>query len=117
MGGERLPLGLEKGRKRIYWPGTVALCEIQKFQKSTLLLIRKLPFVRWVREIPQQIWGDVRLQAMALLALQNAVKAYIISHFDKANMCAINGKCITVMPKDIQLAQWIWDDIVKYLPR
>ena len=34
-----------------YRPGTVALREIRKFQKSTELLIRKLPFQRLVREI------------------------------------------------------------------
>ncbi|MBA0871045.1 hypothetical protein Goshw_020603, partial [Gossypium schwendimanii] len=36
-----------------YRPGTVALREIQKYQKSTELLIRKLPFQRLVREIAQ----------------------------------------------------------------
>ena len=30
-----------------YRPGTVALREIRRFQKSTELLIRKLPFSRW----------------------------------------------------------------------
>ena len=34
-------------------PGTVALREIRRYQKSTELLIRKLPFQRLVREIAQ----------------------------------------------------------------
>ena len=34
-----------------YRPGTVALREIRRYQKSTELLIRKLPFQRLVREI------------------------------------------------------------------
>jgi histone H3 len=34
-------------------PGTVALREIRKYQKSTELLLRKLPFQRLVREIAQ----------------------------------------------------------------
>jgi hypothetical protein len=38
-----------------YRPGTVALREIRKYQKSTELLIRKLPFQRLVREIAQ-VW-------------------------------------------------------------
>ena len=82
----------------------VALWKIRKFQKSTLFLIRKLPFVRWVREITQQIWGNPRFQAMALLALQEAAEVYVINLFDDTNLCAIHGKHITVMPKDIQLA-------------
>ena len=43
--------GLEKRRKRRFRPGTVALQEIHKFQKSTSFLIRKPLFVKWVREI------------------------------------------------------------------
>ena len=37
-------------RSRRYRPGTKALMEIRKFQKSTNLLIPKLPFSRVVRE-------------------------------------------------------------------
>jgi hypothetical protein len=39
-------------------PGTVALREIRRYQKSTELLIRKLPFQRLVREIAQdfKVW-------------------------------------------------------------
>merc|ERR1712130_274433 len=43
--------GLKKPHR--YKPGTVALREIRKYQKSTELLIRKLPFQRLVREIAQ----------------------------------------------------------------
>ena len=55
-------------------------------------------------------------QAMALPALQEAAKAYMVNLFDDANLCAIHGKCITVMPKDIQLAWRIQGDMVKNLP-
>lgn len=40
-------------KKRRFRPGTVALREIRKYQKSTEFLIRKLPFMRLVREIGQ----------------------------------------------------------------
>ena len=43
-----------------YRPGTVALREIRKYQKSTELLIRKLPFQRLVREIAQDFKTDLR---------------------------------------------------------
>ena len=106
--GERQPPGLEKGRKGRYRPGTVALHEIRKFQKCTS---------RWVREITQQIWGNLKFHAMALLAMQEAAEAYIINLFDDVNLCAIHGKCITVMSKDIQLAGMIQGGMVKYLSR
>ena len=115
--GEGGPPSQEKGRKRRYLPSMVALCEIRTFQKSTSFLIRKLLFLRWVREITQQIWGDLRFQAKAILALQEAAKAYVFNLFNDMNLCVIHGKHITVVPKDIQLAQRIWCDMVKYLPR
>ncbi|KFD59340.1 hypothetical protein M514_28481, partial [Trichuris suis] len=40
-------------RAHRYRPGTVALREIRRYQKSTELLIRRLPFQRLVREIAQ----------------------------------------------------------------
>ncbi|CAE6463548.1 unnamed protein product [Rhizoctonia solani] len=50
-------------------PGTVALREIRRCQKSTELLIRKLPFQRLVREIAQDFKTDLRFQSSAVLAL------------------------------------------------
>lgn len=40
-------------RPRRFRPGTVALREIRRYQKSTELLLRKIPFQRLVREIAQ----------------------------------------------------------------
>ena len=59
-------------------PGTVALREIRKYQKSTELLIRKLLFQRLVREIAQDYKCDHRFQTTALLALQEAAEAYMV---------------------------------------
>merc|ERR1711937_573599 len=88
-----------------YRPGTVALREIRKYQKSTDLLIRKLPFQRLVREIAQDYKSDLRFQSQALLALQEAAEAYLVSLFEDTNLCAIHAKRVTIMPKDIQLAR------------
>ena len=115
--GEGGLLSLEKGSKRRYSPGMVALHEIRKFQKSTSFLMRKLLFVRLVREITQQIWGNLRFHAMTLLVLQEAVEVYVVNLFDVVYLCAIHGKCITMMPNDIQVTWRIWGDMVKYLPR
>jgi len=97
--------GLKKPRR--YRPGTVALKEIRKFQKSVNLLIRKLPFQRLVKEIAQDYKCDLRFQSSALLALQEASEAYLVALFEDTNLCAIHAKRVTIMPKDLQLARRI----------
>lgn len=93
-----------------YRPGTVALREIRKYQKSTELLIRKLPFQRLVREIAQNFKNDLRFQSAAILALQEASEAYLVGLFEDTNLCAIHAKRVTIMPKDMQLARRIRGD-------
>ena len=90
-----------------YRPGTVALREIRRYQKSTDLLIRKLPFQRLVREIAQDFKTDLRFQGSAILALQEASEAYLVGLFEDTNLCAIHAKRVTIMPRDIQLARRI----------
>ena len=87
-----------------YRPGTVALREIRAYQKSTELLIRKLPFQRLVREIVQQNHGiQYRFQSTALLALQEASEDFLVRMFEQVNDIAIHGKRVTIKPKDVQL--------------
>lgn len=74
-------------------------------QKSTELLIRKLPFQRLVREIAGDLKSDLRFQSSAILALQEAVEAWLATLFADANHCAIHAKRVTIQPKDIQLAR------------
>ena len=90
-----------------YRPGTVALREIRKYQKSTVLLIRKLPFQRLVREVANDFKMDLRFQSTAILALQEASEAYLVGLFEDTNLCAIHAKRVTIMPKDMQLARRI----------
>ena len=90
-----------------YRPGTVALREIRQYQKSTDLLIRKLPFQRLVREIAQDFKGDLRFQASSVLGLQESSEAYLVGLFEDTNLCAIYAKRVTIMPKDIQLSRRI----------
>ena len=92
-----------------YKPGTVALREIRRYQKSTELLIRKLPFQRLVREVAQDVdtRKTFRFQSEALLALQEASEAYLTGLYEDTNLCAIHAKRVTIMPKDMQLARRI----------
>ena len=88
-----------------YRPGTVALREIRRYQKSTKLLIRKLPFQRLVRELAQDCKVDLRFQSTAMLALQEACEAYLVGLFEDTNLCAIHAKRVTIIPKDMELAR------------
>ncbi|XP_070141987.1 histone H3-like [Drosophila kikkawai] len=76
-------------------PGTVALREIRRYQKST------------EREIAQDFKTDLRFQSSAVMALQEASEAYLVGLFEDTNLCAIHAKRVTIMPKDIQLARRI----------
>ncbi|PVD26289.1 hypothetical protein C0Q70_13959 [Pomacea canaliculata] len=87
-----------------YRPGTVALRVIRRYQKSTELLIRKLPFQRLVREIAQDKI-DLRFENSAIGALQVACEAYLVGLFEDTNLCAIHAKRVTIIPKDMQLAR------------
>lgn len=98
-------MGVKKRHR--YRPGTVALREIRRYQKSTEILIRRLPFARLVREIANDFQKDIRFQSSALMAIQESTEAYMVGLFEDAYLCAIHAKRVTLMPKDIQLARRI----------
>ena len=88
----------------------MALRQIRHYQKSTELLIRKLLLDVYVREIAQGYMFDVHFQAAAFSALQEASEAYLVGLLEDSNLCAIHSGCVTIMPKDIQLARCIWGE-------
>ena len=90
-----------------YQPRMVALREIWRYQKSTELLIRKLPFQRLVHEILQGFGVGFRVTLAMMVALQEAAEAYLVQLLEDSNLCAIHAKRITIQPKDIQLVRWI----------
>ncbi|CAF91168.1 unnamed protein product, partial [Tetraodon nigroviridis] len=94
--------------KRRFRPGTKALMEIRKYQKTANLLLRKGPFSRLVREVCQNFsMHHLRWQVNALLAIQEAAEAFLVMLFADANLCAIHAKRVTLFPRDIQLARRI----------
>lgn len=100
------------GRRRRYKPGTVALKEIRRYQRSYDLLIAKLPFARLVREValdllPADVGSELRWQSHAIQALQEAAEAFLVHLFEDTNLCALHAKRVTIMQKDIQLARRI----------
>jgi len=103
----------DKKRKK-FKKGTIALREIRRYQKSTDLLIRRLPFQRLVREISANFSRDgLRFQASALLALQEASESYLVALFEDTNLCAIHAKRVTIMRKDMELARRLQESGVK----
>ena len=99
-------------KPRRYRPGVKALREIRKFQKSTHLLIPKMPFGRLVREVATNVVKEnssesLKFQVLALQCLQEAAEAYLVQLFEDTVLCAIHAKRITIMPKDMNLARRI----------
>ncbi|XP_031232142.1 histone H3.3-like [Mastomys coucha] len=102
--------GVEKPHR--YKPGSVALCEIRRNQKSTELLIRKLLFQCLVQEIAQDFKADLCFQNAVIGASQEATEAYLVGLFEDTNLCAIHAKRETIMLKDIQLARFFLLSVV-----
>jgi histone H3 len=94
-----------------FHPGTVALREIKKYQKSTELLLRKLPFQRLVREIGQDFKGELRWRSEAMLALQTAAEEYAVELLDQANEVALRRDNQTVEPGDMQTVLWVRKEV------
>ena len=90
-----------------YRPGTVALREIRRYQKSSDLLVRKLPFQRLVREIAADFKTDLRFQESGMSALQEASESYLVALLEDTNLLTIHRNCVTIKPKDIQLCRRI----------
>ena len=98
-------------KPRRFRPGTVALRQIKKYQKSTELLIRKLPFQRLVKEVVYQMFKQqYRFQSTALLALQEASEDFLVHMFETVNHIAIHSKRQTIMSKDM----YLWDRLCNY---
>lgn len=91
--------------RRRYRPGTIALQEIRRYQRSTELLIPKMPMQRIIKEIAQKVKPEgVKFQMAAIGAIHEAAEAYLCQIFEDTNLCAIHAKRVTIQPRDVQLA-------------
>ena len=97
-------------KKPRFKPGTVALREIRRYQKSTSLLIPKAPFLRLAKDIAQSYDPDLRFASQALYALQEAAEAYLVGIFEDTQLCAIHANRVTIAKKDMELARRIRGD-------
>ena len=55
---------------------------------------------------------DLRFQSAALKALQEGSEAYLIGLLEDSQQCTFHAKRMTLMPKDMQLARWLHQDVV-----
>ena len=99
--------GSSRKQKYRLKPGTLALRQIRKYQKSTELLCRKKNFQELCRQIADGFQEGLRFQASALMCLQEAAEAYLVRLLEEANLAAIHAKRVTIMPKDIVLVRRI----------
>jgi len=109
-GGKSTPKGEDEKKMRRYKPGTVALREIKRYQKSIDLLIPRAPFARLVRNICQDLHDDLRFSSDALRALQESSEAYLVGIFEDTNLCAIHANRATIFRKDMLLARRLRGD-------
>ena len=69
-----------------------------------------MPFHRLVKEVAQEVKPNLCFQANAIRASQAATESYVVGLLEDSNLCAIHAKHVTIMPKDMQLACWIWGE-------
>lgn len=105
MSKRKAPNLVPKSSKRRYKPGTVALRQIRRLQRSTDSLIPKASFKRLVKQVLAEKWPTLRIKAKAVEVLQEATEAYVCHLFEDSNLCAIHAKRVTVMTKDVDLSR------------
>ena len=88
----------------------ISIQEIRKYQKSSELLIPKLPFCRLVRQIALEYKTDLRFQTTTFDALQEASESFLVGLIEDAYLCAIHAKRVTLMPRDLLLARRLRGD-------
>lgn len=99
--GKSIPSTLSQTKPK-FKPGTAALREIRKYQKSSDLLIRKQPFQRLVRHL-SSFNDELRFQSAALVIFQEAAENFLVGLLEDAYRCAVHAKRVTLLPRDLVL--------------
>ena len=104
---------LDIKRRYKYKPGTVALREVHKMQRTSHLLIPRSPFQELIREIAMSYKADLRFQREALLAIQEAAESHLVSIFQHTQNMAVHGGRKTIQDRDLTLAIHVRDNNVQ----
>lgn len=103
-----MPPPPKQRKPRRFHPGTVALREIRRLQKTTYRLTPRSTFRRQLFDILSKLDVDeapqMRISSLAVTALQDALEAYLIGILEDAHMMALHSRRVTVMQKDIDIA-------------
>lgn len=97
---------MSAGKKKInryHKPGVMALKEIYRYQKSTDLLIKKMPFRRVIRELAREINPELRFRSVALQTIQECAENFLVKLCEDSKLVAIHAKRVTMMAKDLLL--------------
>jgi len=93
-------------KKRRYRPGTVALREIRRYQRSTDLLIGKAPIERLIHDIDRDLHAvPHRFKRSAISAIHLSAEEYLQSLFKNTIKVALNSKSQTIRPQDMDIAK------------
>jgi len=112
-GGAAAAIGVGKKEKRPhrFRPGTVAIREIRRYQKSVDLLLPKAPVRRLIREVAAPYKDELRFSRQCMDALQEASEAYLVDLFHDSNLCAIEHERKTLTARDMRLALLMRHDV------
>jgi len=88
-------------------PGTVAIREIRRYQRSDELIFPILAFDRLVREVAQDYKTNLRFGKGAFRAIHLFTEYYVVSLLQDTQLAALHARRFTIMPKDIQIARRI----------
>lgn len=94
-------------KKRKLVPGQAALREIKRYQKTGELLLPKASVKRLVKEIGGEYYPDIRFQADAIDAIQEAAENHLVGVFEDTMLCCIHAKRVEIKPSDMQLTMRI----------
>ncbi|CAI2353911.1 unnamed protein product [Caenorhabditis sp. 36 PRJEB53466] len=108
IAARRARVGPKRRRTR---PGTVAIREIRRLQKSTELLIARKPFEMLVKEIAQDMFTALIFRKDGLTGLQEAAEAYLVGLFKDSNSVAEKEKRVTVKKEDMEIVRKVRREI------
>mmetsp|Transcript_17838 Transcript_17838/g.24909 ORF Transcript_17838/g.24909 Transcript_17838/m.24909 type:complete len:121 (+) Transcript_17838:1147-1509(+) len=98
----------EHSKKRRFKPSALTLLEIRKYQRSTYLIMQRIPFFRLLKKITNKITKQkFNWNSNSLFIMQEITEYYLLNFLSELNTCASHGKRLTVMLKDIKLANRI----------
>ncbi len=84
------------------------LREVQHYQRTTDLLIPRLPFRRFAIEVLQELFPHYRAGVDTTNAMQTAAEAYLVELIKFSYDCSLHAHRVTLQLADLRLAWYIY---------